>query len=50
MVDFMVELPQKPAHAVEFPGEQWWTLHVDGTFRVSESGIGLILQSQPKNC
>ncbi|RVW87570.1 hypothetical protein CK203_036297 [Vitis vinifera] len=39
MVDFMVELPQKPAHAVEFPGEQWWTLHVDGTFRVSESGI-----------
>ncbi|KAL6313355.1 hypothetical protein AAG906_001066 [Vitis piasezkii] len=39
------ELPKKQAHLVDHPGEQWWTLHVDGASRVSGSGVRLILQS-----
>ncbi|WKA07576.1 hypothetical protein VitviT2T_025382 [Vitis vinifera] len=45
MVDFIAKLPKKPAHAVEFLGEQWWTLYVDRASRVSGFGVGLILQS-----
>ena len=45
MVDFIVELPTKQAHPVDHPREQWWTLHVDGASKVSEFGVGLILQS-----
>ena len=45
MVDFMVELPKKQANLTDRPREQWWTLHVDGAFRVSGFKVGLILQS-----
>ena len=45
MIDFIVELPTKPSHLDEFPGEGWWILHVDGASRVFSSGVGLILQS-----
>ncbi|KAL6342094.1 hypothetical protein AAG906_038574 [Vitis piasezkii] len=50
MADFIVELPKKPAHPVNPPRWQWWTFHVDRASRVSESGIGLILQSPAENC
>lgn len=46
MIDFIAELPQKPTYPVESPREQWWTLYVDWTSRVSGFGVGLILQSQ----
>lgn len=46
MIDFIAELPQKPTYPVESPREQWWTLYVDRTSRVSGFGVGLILQSQ----
>ena len=45
MTDFITKLPQKLAHPIESFGKQWWTLHVDGTSRASDSGVGLILQS-----
>lgn len=45
MADFIVKLPKKPSHPVESLGEQQWTFHVDGTSKVSSSGVGLILQS-----
>lgn len=46
MIDFIAELPQKPTYPVESPKEQWWTLYVDQTSRVSGFGVDLILQSQ----
>ena len=45
IVDFIVELPQKPSHLIDSLREGWWTLHVDGACRASGAGIGLILQS-----
>ena len=42
MADFIFKLPKKQVHLVDRPGEQWWTLHVDG---VSGSEVVLILQS-----
>lgn len=45
MVDFIVELSQNPAHPVESPREEWWTLHVNGASRASSPGVGMILQS-----
>ena len=45
MTNFITKLPQKLAHPIESFGKQWWTLHVDGTSRASDSGVGLILQS-----
>ncbi|KAL6340194.1 hypothetical protein AAG906_040630 [Vitis piasezkii] len=45
IVDFIVELPKKQTHPIDHFGEQWWTLHVDGSSRVFGSGVGLVLQS-----
>lgn len=42
---FVVKLPQKQTHLVNHPGEQWWTIHVDGASKVSRFEIGLVLQS-----
>ena len=47
MVDFIVELPKKPAHPVDPPRGQWWTFHVNEASRASGFGIGPILQSPP---
>ena len=44
IVDFIAELPKKQAHLANHLGKQW-ILHVDRVSKVSESGIGLILQS-----
>ena len=45
IVDFIVELPKKQTHPIDHFGEQWWTLHVDGSSRVFGSRVGLVLQS-----
>ena len=45
MTDFVAELPKKQTHSTDRPGEQWWTLHVDGASKVSRFRIGLVLQS-----
>ena len=44
ITNFITELPKKQAHLANHPGKQW-TLHVDGVSKVSESGVGLIIQS-----
>ena len=48
MADFVVEYSQKPAQDNEPHKEEWWTLQVDGASRSSGSGVGLLLQSQPR--
>ena len=45
IADFIAKLPKKETHPSDCPGEQWWTLLVDGTSRVFRSRVGLILQS-----
>lgn len=45
IADFIDELPEKPSHLDESPGEGWWILHVDGASRAFDSGVGITLQS-----
>lgn len=45
MANFITEIPQKPSQLVDSLKKKWWMLHVDGTYRVSGFGIGLLLQS-----
>ena len=45
MTDFIAELPKKPTHPVESPGEEWWTLYVDKASKAFGSRVGLIQQS-----
>ncbi|KAL6326264.1 hypothetical protein AAG906_004761 [Vitis piasezkii] len=45
MANVMAKLPKKQAHPAHPLGEQWWTLHVDKTSKISSFEIGLILQS-----
>ncbi|KAL6325179.1 hypothetical protein AAG906_023024 [Vitis piasezkii] len=45
MVDFIVEIHQKPSQLVGLSENGWWILHINGTSQVSGFGVGFFLQS-----
>ena len=45
MADFIAELPEARAPDNESTSDNWWSLHVDGASRSSESGVGLLLKA-----
>ena len=40
MADYIVELSKKLSLLTDSFEKEWWVLHVNGTSRVSSSGVG----------
>ena len=45
MVDFIVEIPQRPSQLLGPSKEGWWILHIDGASWILGFEVGLLLQS-----